>query len=93
MVFIGTLFTPFPMAVRVFPLVFTIVAVVMTFTGFQAGFTHKGDEGYELERLGANNGQLSFDERLRKLEMLRAEQLISESEYAEKRKKMMEDQW
>ncbi len=33
--------------------------------------------------------ELPFDEQLRRLESLRKENLISESEYSEKRKKMM----
>lgn len=37
--------------------------------------------------------QVDFDERLRKLEKLKSDELISEDEYHNKRKEIMEDTW
>ena len=43
--------------------------------------------------LGRQSDQLPFDERLRKLEQLRTEKLITEVEYQQKRDELMEAKW
>lgn len=40
-----------------------------------------------------DSDDLAFDEKLRRLEALKIEGLISESEYNQKRKEILEDKW
>lgn len=89
MTVIGTLFTPFPWTVRIIPLIWTIVSLVITYNGFKCGFLDKEIGIYELN----DSGVLAFDEKLRRLEALKIEGLISESEYNQKRKEILDGRW
>lgn len=82
-----------------FGIVWTMVAVAIAlFHGVNA-FSDRGIATTEIDVDGlpgiaqqAKQG-LSFDERLRKLEELRRDGLITESEYDEKRREVMDSEW
>ncbi len=77
-----------------FPLIWTTIAGFNTYMFYKNGFTDEGLAMYEIETTGSNNiEEVSFDEKLRKLEKLKRDELITESEFNKKRKEIMNEKW
>lgn len=51
------------------------------------------DDVIDVRYRDVESEQLSFDERIRKLEELRIDSLITEEEYEKKRKQIMKEKW
>lgn len=75
-----------------FAVLWTAIAVYNTYRNYKNGFTDDGYSLYEIDSMEDSREQ-NFEEKLRQLERLREEQLISESEYREKRRKIMDKEW
>jgi hypothetical protein len=95
-VFIGIgLFVVIP-TFGVFGIFWTLVAVAITVFSAINVFSQRGLAHSEIEvdkGTGSPEDELPFDERLRRLERLRDERLISEEEYQQKRQAIMREQW
>lgn len=99
LVFVGIgLFVVIP-TFGAFGLAWTLMALVAVgFNAFNA-FSDRGIATTEIEvdrlpaKLDIPEQKLDFDDRLRKLEALRSEGLISETEYQDKRRQMMDADW
>lgn len=83
-----------------FFLVWVGVAGFITYTHFKNGFTEEGVAYYEIEQEEDEEAlqqtapkPLDFEEKLRKLEALKRDYLISEAEYREKREEIMSQRW
>jgi hypothetical protein len=79
-----------------FGIVWTLMAVALTAYFAINVFSSRGFAHTEIEiENGAESqdGEMQFDERLRRLERLREEQLISADEYQRKRDEIMGQQW
>lgn len=99
LVFVGLgLFVITPMF-GAFGLVWTLAAAAMTVFHAVNAFSDRGIATTEIDvdgltsKLPSPKPKLDFDERLRKLEALRSDGLISETEYQEKRRQMMDADW
>jgi cytochrome c-type biogenesis protein CcmH/NrfG len=89
------LFVAIPMA-GAFGVFWTLVAVAITIFSAMNVFSPRGLAHTEIEvennsRFG--DDALPFDERLRRLEKLRSDQLISDEEYQRKRQEIMRQSW
>lgn len=95
LVFVGLgLFTPLPY------FVFSTFGVMGILLGWLLDIKigkkiSKGDKDdyIDLDINVTDTHPINFDERLRKLENMKAESLISEEEYIKKRQEIMEDRW
>jgi hypothetical protein len=79
-----------------FGIVWTLMAVAITVYSAINVFSPRGlaHTEIDIERdAEPQEGDLQFDERLRRLERLRDERLISEAEYERKREEIMGQQW
>jgi len=78
-----------------FGLIWTGIAVIITIVNFYDAFSDKGIASWEIdvnsnEHIRENN---DFEVKLRKLEKLRKEGLITEEEYIIKRQEILNDKW
>jgi hypothetical protein len=97
----GILFVGLGLAVIIpmfgpFGIIWTLFAVVITVYFAINVFSERGLAHTEIDverDLETPNDALPFDERLRRLENLRDEKLISEEEYEQKRQEIMRQQW
>ncbi len=92
MVFVGLgLFTPLPYTI------FSTLGVVGVLIGWlldiKIGKEDRDSDNIDVDINVTDTHPVTFDERLRKLEQLKAENLISEEEYGTKRQQIMEDNW
>lgn len=83
-----------------FFLVWTGTAVFITFVHYKNGFTDEGIAMYEIESTDDNRDtnqgpteSVDFEEKLRKIERLRNENLITEEEYSKKREAILKEKW
>jgi hypothetical protein len=100
---VGLLFVGFGLLVAVpmagaFGIVWTLVAVAIVAFNAVNVFSRRGIAGTEIdtdgEHLPSSGGEpLPFDERLRRLEKLRADGLVSAGEYERKRAELMGERW
>jgi len=92
LVFIGLgLFTPLPY------FVFSTVGVFGVLVGWlmdiKLGRRESDEDNSDVNINVTETHPINFDERLRKLELLKKENMISEEEYNTKRQQIMEDKW
>ncbi len=81
-----------------FGILWTLVAAAIAIFNALNVFSNRGIATTEIDIegddfLGRQSEQLPFDERLRKLEQLRKEELITELEYRQKREELMSIKW
>jgi hypothetical protein len=79
-----------------FGMVWTLMAAAITVYFAINAFSPRGLAHTEIDiehDAKPQEGELQFDERLRRLERLREERLISEEEYQRKREEIMRQQW
>jgi len=95
MMIIFALSTPLPTILLLpFGIAWTAIAIYNTYRAYQNGFTEEGDAIYEINYSEGNIGQgYDFEEKLRKIERLRREGLITEDEYNQKRSEVMKEKW
>lgn len=81
--------------VGAFGLFWTFIALVITISHAYNFFSEKGISSYEIdtETENINNSEINFDEKLRKLESLRMDGLITQDEYDRKRNEIMNEKW
>lgn len=78
----------------IFSIVWTSIAGVQTFQAYKGAFTDQGMNYFEIESENSDEGlTLDFEERLRKLENLKNDGLITDTEYQEKRNEIMGEKW
>ncbi len=95
--------SPFPMIMVPFSLVWTGICVFNVYISYKNGFTDEGMPYYEIDSVDSeeeiqrrdNEQALSgdFSKKLRELENLRDDGLITEEEYQAKRTEIMNDKW
>lgn len=91
---IGALVTPLPiMFLLPFGLLFTAISAFNTYRAFKNCFTEEGMAYYEITAHDEQSSKLQFDEKLRRLEALKSDGLITETEYTEKRKEILVEKW
>lgn len=82
-------------------LVFWLMVVALIFRTFYVQYvnydqTNPGEFNPMINiesDLNSNNSPISFDEKLRKLDQLKKDGLLSTTEYEQKRKEVMEEKW
>lgn len=90
----GALLTPVPFMMVPFGIVWTSIAIFNTYRAYKNGFTEEGVAIYEINSYADDNErEYDFEEKLRKIERLRKEGLISEYEYNQKRSEIMKKEW
>ncbi|WP_202708856.1 hypothetical protein [Sporosalibacterium faouarense] len=90
---ISSLFTQMTMILLPFGVIWTSIAIFNTYRSYKNGFTEEGISIYEIDSNDEEEGSLDFEEKLRKIEKLKKEGLISDSEYSKKRKEVLKDKW
>lgn len=89
---ITTLLTPISFMMAPFALIFIAISVFNTIKAYKNGFTEEGSPLYEIDTY-EDNADNTFDVKLRKLEELKKDGLITESEYSKKRDEIMNKEW
>ncbi len=91
---IGALGSVVPMARVIVPfgVVWTSIAIFNTYRSYKNGFTNNSAPNYEIESY-ADEHEVDFEEKLRKLERLRKDGLITETEFKHKRSEILNDKW
>lgn len=74
-----------------FGLLWTLFALVITGMNAYNFFSDKGVAAWEID--SEESSVIDFDDRLRSLTKLKDDGLISEEEFAEKRKEIIEQKW
>lgn len=89
------LITPLPTLLSVpFGIIWTIIAIYNTYRAYKNGFTEEGEAIYEINYTEGNSKHgYDFEEKLRRIERLRKEGLITEDEYNQKRSEIMKEKW
>lgn len=91
-VFVGVgLFTPLPFSI--FSTIGIIGVIIGWLMDIKVDRDEAGKENIDFDINVTDIHAVTFDERLRKLEQLRTDQLITEEEYQLKRKQIMEENW
>ncbi len=86
---LAALLTPIPAVTTLpFGIFWMIISGFNTYRAYKNGFTEKGMAHYEIEMDDSD-----FDTKLRKLEMLKKDGLISQTEYQQKRNQIMSERW
>lgn len=95
MIIIFGLFTPMPTMLLVpFGAMWITGAIYNTYRAYKNGFTEEGEAIYEINYTEEDSGNgYDFEEKLRKIERLRKEGLITEDEYNQKRSEIMNEKW
>lgn len=92
-VFIGmSILTPIGFIAVPFSIIWTCIAVFNTYQAYKNGFTEEGAPLYEINTTETDR-TIDFDEKLRKLNGLRQDGLITEAEYLTKRNEIITSQW
>ncbi len=92
-IFLGLL-TPLPFMIVPFGIIWTSMAIFNTYRAYKNGFTEKGLAIYEIDSYSNDNkNEHDFEEKLRKIEKLKEDGLISEYEYNQKRSEIMKKEW
>lgn len=76
-----------------FALLWTAIAFFNTYRSYKNGFTDEGMAYYEIDSDDKNEEHSDFEDKLRKLNRLKNEGLISASEFKEKRDAIMAKDW
>ena len=93
-IIIGGLLTPMPFMTVSFGIIWTIGAIYNTYRAYKNGFTEEGEAIYEINYTEGNSKHgYDFEEKLRRIERLRKEGLITEDEYNQKRSEIMKEKW
>lgn len=88
------IFTPVSTVAVPFAILWTFMAMFNTYRAYKNGFTEEGMSLYEIESSDTEiNQSIDFEEKLRKIDRLKKEGLISEYEYDKKREKIMKENW
>lgn len=91
---IGAFFTPIAIMTVPFAIIWTSIAIFNTYRAYKNGFTEEGIAIYEIDSISKDNEQgIDFEEKLRKIDRLKREGLISEEEYNKKRAEIMGKEW
>lgn len=92
MVFVGVgLFTPLPYTI--FSTIGVIGLVIGWLLDLKVDKNSPEQENMDVDIHVTDNHPVTFDERLRKLEQLKVDQLITEEEYQKKRQQIMDESW
>ena len=82
--------TPLPVILLVpFGILWTFISGFNTYRAYKNGFTDEGMPYYEIRSEGGSD----FEGKLRQLERLKADGLITELEYQQKRREIMAQEW
>ncbi len=87
-----TILSPISIMMAPFALMFTAISIFNTVKAYKNGFTEEGSPIYEINTY-EDNSDNNFDVKLRKLEELKKDGLITESEYSKKRTEIMNKEW
>lgn len=91
---LGGLLTPLTMVMVPFGVLWTAVSAFNTYRAYKNGFTKEGMAYYEITSSDTNTTDgIDFDDRLRKLELIKSEGLITQEEYKKKRREIMSEKW
>lgn len=89
---IGSFFMPVAFFAVPFAVIWTSIAVFNTSRAYKNGFTEEGVPMYEIESVEEKD-EIDFEDKLRSLERLKQDGLISEEEYSVKREQIMSREW
>lgn len=77
-----------------FGIIWITIAVFNTYRAYKNGFTKEGMPMYEVDKSSVDRqGNMDFEEKLRKVEKLYNEGLISQEEYSKKRNEIIDSKW